>query len=164
MRISGFRIPELLDFLDFLGFRVFQDPEPLPNSIWILTIAHLSAIFGHLKFLDNFWIMKHALFCYWRSYVASVVQVLDFWLTWEYCMSAKSLNEWSNKVVLMSLFKNPLKIANFEKRPKTSRYKILDFWLTLEFRVSAKSLTTERLKLCYSVTDIKCLFYYLKIL
>ena len=46
----------------------------------------------------------------------------------------------------------------------TSVVQILDFWLTREFCVSAKSLTPERLKLCNSVKDIKCLFYYSKIL
>ena len=34
--IEIFRIPELLDFL---GFPFFQDAEPLPNSIWIITIT-----------------------------------------------------------------------------------------------------------------------------
>ena len=96
--------------------------------------------------------------------------ILDFWLTREFCVSAKSptpeqlklRNRVKDIKCLSYYLKNPLKISNFEKRPKTSRNLILDFWLTREFCVSAKSPTPERLQLCNRVKDIKCLFYHLK--
>ena len=46
----------------------------------------------------------------------------------------------------------------------TSVVQILDFWLTRNLSVSAKSQMPDQLKLRNRVRDIKCLFYYLKIL
>ena len=119
----------------------------------------------NLKFLN----IETSTLCYWHSYVTSVVQILAH--TGFSRVSQKS-NAWTTEVtkwclthqMLIFLSKNSLKFWNFEKKTKRRRNQILDFWLKRKTPVWAKSLTPERLKLCNSVKDIKCLFYYLKIL
>ena len=82
----------LLCYFSHSGIRLLADMQyshvSQKSKIWFLLLLVFFSKFQNFKEFLNY---KISIWCLWHYYITSIVQVWDFWLTREFCVSAKSL-------------------------------------------------------------------------
>ena len=119
-------------------------------SVWAQSIqfTHFRGFFSKFEIFTDFLDYEISNWCVWHCYVTSIVQALDFWLTREFCIWAKSLQ--SDFCFLQVFFQNFKFLSNNKisiwclwHYYITAIVQALDFWLTRGTPAWAKSLKSD---------------------